>query len=376
MPSPILLVLLLSSILGFVLCEADYYGVLGVPKDADEKQIKAAYRSLSKQYHPDKNPGDDSAQQKFIEIGAAYEVLNDPDKRAVYDRYGEEGLKNGGPGGAQGGGRGDPFDIFANFFGGAGRGGPRGGRPGKPRGGDVDTSVEIGLRDFYNGKNLDFQADLQDVCDECDGTGSADGKMHQCPVCHGGGRVVQKRQLAPGMIQQFESPCGECRGTGKKIDHECNKCHGHGVFINRRKYDFKVPPGAERNYVEVFSGESNKSPDWTAGDLRVVVHESSAGNLGYRRVGVNLYRTEVISMKESLRGGWERYIPFLDSYEQSLKLSRPVGKIVLNGDVEVIKGKGMPFPGAEDEHGDLFVKYEVIYPGGDSKLLKEIHDEL
>ncbi|QPG74015.1 hypothetical protein FOA43_001332 [Brettanomyces nanus] len=351
----------------------DYYKILGVPKNADEKQIKDAYRSLSKKYHPDKNQGDDSAQQKFIEIGEAYEVLNDPEKRAVYDRYGEEGIKNGGNPGGPGRG-GDPFDMFSNFFGGAGG---RRGRPGKPRGNDVTREITLTLKDFYNGKSMDFQIGLQDICDKCHGTGSEDGEMHTCPVCHGRGRLIQKRQLAPGMIQQFEAPCSACRGSGKKIDHKCSKCHGEGVFINNRKYNIHTPPGLERNHVEVFEGESNKSPNWLAGDLRVEVRESlKSGNLGYRRVGSNLYRTEVLSMKEAINGEWEREIPFLDDYEQSFKIARAEGQTVQDNEVEVIKGKGMPLAGSEEDHGNLYIQYRVIYPGGDFKKLKKIHDEL
>lgn len=357
------------------LCDKDYYKVLGVPRDADAKQIRSAYRQLSKRYHPDKNPGDDSAQQKFIEIGEAYEVLNDDEKRSLYDKYGEEGVKAGGaPHRGPGGGSGDPFDMFANFFGG-GAGGPRG-RPQKPRGRDFRTAVGLTLKDFYNGKSMDFQIQLQDICDQCKGTGSADGKTHECPVCHGRGRVIQKRQLAPGMFQQFESPCESCRGSGRKIDHLCGKCHGHGVYMNKRKYTVDVAPGEGRNHIHVFSGEANKSPEWIAGDLNVMAREIPSGNLGYRRVGSNLYRTEVLSLKEALAGDWKREIPFLDNYEPSIVLSRPAGKTVQDGEVEVIPDKGMPVDGQDDVHGNLYVEYRVVTPAGDPKVVQKIHDEL
>lgn len=358
------IVFLVAVLVSFVLAGADYYAVLGVPKDADEKAIKTAYRSLSKKYHPDKNPGDDTAQQKFIEIGAAYEVLMDKEKRQIYDQYGEEGLQNGGPGGPGGQGGGDPFDMFSNFFG--------GGRPrGRPRGGNVDSEVDFTLKDFYNGANRDVSITLQDICDQCSGTGSEDGKMHTCPTCHGRGRVIQKRQLAPGMFQQFESACPSCRGSGKQIDNRCHKCSGEGVYRNKRTYNVNVTPGLERNHGEVFQGEADKSPSWDAGDLRFILRESKTGNLGYRRIGNNLYRTEVISLKESLSGGWARDIPFLDDYEQTLPLSRKDGVVVQDGETEKIPGKGMPILGTDDQRGDLFIEYRVIYPAGNPKKLRD-----
>jgi len=375
MTNPFLVFLLLVTLLGMALGDVDYYKVLGVGKNADAKEIKTAYRNLSKKYHPDKNPGDDSAQQKFMEIGEAYEVLNDPDKRAVYDRYGKEGLQNGGgaPNGNPGGGAGDPFDMFAKFFGGA-RG--RGARQGKPRGRDYRSAVGITLKDFYNGKSVSFNLELQDICDKCKGTGSEDGQTHTCPVCQGRGRVVQRRQFAPGMFQQFESPCGACRGTGRKIDHLCKKCRGTGVYMNQRTYTVDISPGEPRDHVQVFQGESNRSPEWIAGDLGIMVRELPQGNLGYRRVGSNLYRTEVITLREALAGGWERKIPYLDKYEPELKISRKSGVVIQDGEIEKIKGKGMPIFEQDDEHGDLFIQYKVISPAGNSKLLQKLHDEL
>ncbi|QOU22312.1 hypothetical protein BRETT_002487 [Brettanomyces bruxellensis] len=375
MTNPFFVFVLLVTLIGVVLCDADYYKVLGVSKNADAKEIKTAYRNLSKKYHPDKNPGDDSAQQKFMEIGEAYEVLNDPDKRAVYDRYGKEGLQNGG--GAQnantGGRAGDPFDMFSSFFGGARA---RGGRQGKPRGRDYRYAVGITLKDFYNGKSVRFHLELQDICDKCEGTGSEDGKTHPCPVCQGRGRVIQRRQIAPGMFQQFESPCGACHGSGRKIDHLCKKCHGQGVYMNQRTYTVDISPGEPRNHVQMFQGESNKSPEWIAGDLDITLRELPQGNLGYRRIGSNLYRTEVLTLKEALTGGWERTIPFLDTYEPDLKIRRKKGVVVQDGEIEKIRGKGMPIFEQDDEHGDLFIEYKVISPTGNSKLLQKLHDEL
>ncbi|KAG7915989.1 hypothetical protein KL927_003454 [Ogataea polymorpha] len=326
--------------------------VLGVSKDAGDKEIKQAYRELSKKYHPDKNPGDDSAQTRFMEIGEAYEVLMDKEKRAAYDNFGHEGLQRGGHQQQHH----DPFDMFANFFGGHQQ------RRGRPRGADTSTELTFTLKEFYNGLDTDFSLQMQNICDKCSGSGSQDGKTHTCSQCNGRGRVVVKRQLGPGMFQRFESPCPQCQGSGNQITHHCKKCHGQGVVRGDRKYNFHLQPGTPRNHVEVYRGESDKSPEWDAGDLRVKIVESSAGNLGYRRVGNNLYRTEILTLKEALWGGWERTIPFLDDYDNTVLLKRAPGEMVRSGEVERIRGRGMPVANSVDEYGDLFIQYTVLFP--------------
>ncbi|ODV94189.1 hypothetical protein PACTADRAFT_51069 [Pachysolen tannophilus NRRL Y-2460] len=357
-----------------VLAEVDYYKVLGVSKDADEREIKKAYRVLSKKYHPDKNQNDKEAHDRFIEVSEAYDVLSDDEKRSVYDRYGADAVKNGGGDPRQQ--HNDPFgDIFAHMFGGGGGGG-QARQQRKPRGNDIATSADFTLKEFYNGVSKDFEVEMQDICDKCQGHGSADGKDHTCDECNGRGIKIVKRQLAPGMFQQYQGPCNKCGGKGKIIKNKCKKCNGDGVHRSVRKHSLHVQPGTPRDYVEILEGEADHSPEWIAGDLRVQFREVADGNMGYHRVGKNLYRTEVLSLKEALYGGWEREIPFLDNYDNKLKISRPEGQMVSNGEVEIIKNKGMPAYNNEDEFGDLFVEYLVIFPGGNHKMLKNIRDEL
>ncbi|GME74328.1 unnamed protein product [Ambrosiozyma monospora] len=295
----------------------------------------------------------------------------DDEKRQIYDRYGKEGLQNGG---APGGPGGDPFDMFADFFGGGRRRGP----PGKPRGRDAESDLGYTLKDFFNGANTDFNLELQNICDKCSGTGSKDGQLHPCKTCRGTGRMVQKVQLAPGMFQQFEQVCPHCGGQGQQIVNKCDKCTGSGVFRGERSFTIHLAPGTPREHIEVYQGQADQSPQWNAGDLKIHIKEKPEGNLGYRRVENNLYRTEVLSLKEALNGGWNRTIPFLDDYENTILLKREKGKIVNNGDVEVIEGKGMPLINGVDEFGNLYIQYHVVTPGGSKESVEELlhHDEL
>ena len=365
---------LFTVLLTVVTCEIDYYGVLGVSKQASEKEIKSAYRNLSKKYHPDKNPGNEEAHQKFIEIGEAYEVLSDDEKRGVYDRYGADGLKNGGQGGRGGGGGGGGFDPFGDFFG-FGRHQQQQQRNQKPRGSDTEVAVDVSLKDFYLGETFQFTVEMQTLCGTCSGTGSKDNKTHTCSTCNGSGVRIVKRQLAPGMFQQIQTTCDQCHGKGKTIQHKCSTCNGQGVVRGKRQYDIFVEPGTSRDHVHVLSGESNHSPDHVSGDLKILVRESGKESYGYRRRGDNLYRTEALTLKEAVAGGWRRELMFFD--DENITLSRPSGKSVMSGEIEVIKGKGMPRPDHHaEEFGDLVIDYVVVMPGGASNKAKYLRDEL
>lgn len=342
----------------------DYYKILGINKNADDKEIKSAYRQLSKKWHPDKNPNDEEAHTKFIEVGEAYDVLSDPEKRSIFDKYGAEALKNGGPGGHPGGGHPggnmfhDPFDIFEQMFGGGGGGGHgRGGQ--RRRGGDLMAQQEISLKDFYLGVETDITLQLNDICDHCHGSGSEDGKVTTCPDCQGRGVQIQIIQMGI-MTQQIQHTCGRCGGSGQIIKNVCKICKGTKVTKKDKLFHLKVAPGAPRNHRIKRQGESEKSPDFDAGDLYFEFQESSHDNLGYRRRGHDLYRTEVITFNESAFGGWERSIEFLDPTKK-VELKRDKNKITLNGEIERIPNFGMP-KDKKGGYGDLFVEYVVIAP--------------
>lgn len=360
----------LATLLVFVLAGKDFYEILGVSKSATDKQIKAAYRQLSKKFHPDKNIGDESAQAKFMEIGGAYEVLIDAEKRKIYDTYGEEALKGGGPQPGQGG-----FgDMFQQFF----NGGGQQQQQGKPKAQTVALGVGATLHDYFNGKESDIVIRITDLCDNCNGSGSNDGKLHKCTTCKGRGRIRKTQQIGHGMMQQFEMPCQSCRGSGKMIKSPCSKCHGQTVVENERIINVHITPGSKGGHIEILQGQGARMPNVEQGDLQIVFQEDPEGNLGYRRSGDNLYRTEIISLNESLKGGWARDIDFFDNYNPKLTLSREEGELTPDGFVQIIRGKGMPLADDPDEFGDLFVEYHVVYPMGmaHSKFNKMLRDEL
>ncbi|KAG9900145.1 DnaJ protein-like protein, partial [Aureobasidium melanogenum] len=187
------------------LCAEDYYKLLGIDKNASERELKKAYRTLSKKYHPDKNPGDETVQKKFVEIAEAYEALSEPETRKIYDQYGHEGLKQHKEGGHRQGG--NPFDLFSRFFGG---GGHFGHAPGQRRGPNMEVRVSVPLRDFYNGAEHEIALEKQAICSACEGSGSEDGKTDTCGKCKGHGMIIQKAQLAPGIFQQMQMQCDQC----------------------------------------------------------------------------------------------------------------------------------------------------------------------
>jgi DnaJ-related protein SCJ1 len=254
----------------------------------------------------------------------------------------------------------DAFDLFAHFFGDRGRGGFQ---RGAQKGPDAVTNLAVSLKDMYNGGNVEFTINLQSVCDECDGTGSDDGKEHVCEVCSGSGMRTIRHQLAPGMIQHIQTTCDRCGGKGRIITTPCKTCGGSKVVREDREYNIYVDAGTDRSTEYRIAGEADQSPDWEAGDLRVRIVESSHDNFGYRRRGTSLFRTEVLSEIEAVGGGWTRSIPFLDG-KSNLTLTRAEGKSVSHGEVEVLKGKGMPHPDDHSKHGNLYIDYVVILAGG------------
>lgn len=331
----------------------DPYDVLGISRDADEKTIKSAYRQLSKQYHPDKNSSPE-AHDKFIEIGAAYDILGDLQKKQNFDQYGN-------PDGPQAGGGGDMNDFLKNFFG-HGSGNQQRQRR---KGGTTQVAVELSLHDFFLGKEYDFGVEMSNICGSCTGSGSADGKRQKCSKCKGSGQVTIRQRVGP-MVQQFQMQCNTCQGSGSTIANLCKTCGGSGTERKVRQYLVFVAAGTPRNHVHHLEGEGDQHPSMDPGDLNFILGEKALENWGYRRIGNNLYRTEVLTADEAFFGGWKREIPLFD--EEMIVLSRKLGQPVQAGEVEVFKGHGMPIMGDEGEYGDLFVDYKVLStPGKGSK---------
>ncbi|CEJ94071.1 Putative DnaJ domain containing protein [[Torrubiella] hemipterigena] len=366
-----LLLLVFVAFAQLALCAEDYYKVLGVDKAATDKQLKTAYRQLSKKFHPDKNPGDESAHEKFVAVSEAYDVLSNSETRQIYDRYGHEGVQNSRNGGGNGGH--DPFDMFSRFFGGHGHFGHS---SREPRGHNVEVKVEISLRDFYNGATTEFHWNRQHICEACEGTGSADKKVDHCKTCGGHGVRIVKQQLAPGMFQQMQMRCDACGGRGKTIQKLCTTCGGARVEKKPTAVTLKIDRGAGRDSRVTYENEADESPDWVAGDLLVTLAEQAPSRDNnpdgvdgafFRRKGDDLYWTEVLSLREAWMGGWTRNLTHLDAHV--VRLGRERGQVIQSGHIETVPGEGMP-KWHEDgdsvyhkhEFGNLYVTYEVILP--------------
>jgi len=316
-----------------------------VHQSASDQDIRYAYKKLSKKWHPDKNK-EENAKDRFVEIAHAYEVLSDPQKRAIYDRHGEEGLKahEGGQNQA------NPFDIFSNFFG--------GGHASQQvrRGPTSLTEFEVQLSDIYIGQNIDFMLKKRILCDHCRGSGAAsDSDIHTCPGCSGSGMKIVKQQIFPGMFAQSQVSCGDCGGRGRIIVKPCPYCHGQKVVDHTAHYTLEVVPGMPEGHEVVFEGEADESPDWEPGDV-VLRIRSRKDKGGWRRKESSLYWRETIGVDEALLG-FDRNLTHLDGHIVCLVRDG----VTQPGFVQTIKGEGMPIF-QKSSHGDLYVEYNVVLP--------------
>ncbi|KAL2039636.1 hypothetical protein N7G274_007495 [Stereocaulon virgatum] len=363
---------LLCCLLPLALCAEDFYKLLNLDKSASDRDIKKAYRLLSKKYHPDKNPGNESASEKFVQIAEAYDALSTPETRRIYDQYGHEGLKQHQQG-RGGSGAHDPFDLFSRFFGGSGHFGHQ---SGQRRGPDMEVKISVPLRDFYTGNEHEFSIEKQQICEECEGSGSADGVVEECGQCGGRGVVVRKHQLALGIFQQVQMQCDRCGGKGKSVKHVCKVCGGARVGKKMSSHVLHVEKGMPKGARVTYENEADESPDWEAGDLVVHVGEKEAGfqeavthdGTFFRRKGRDVFWKEVLGLREAWMGDWERNLTHLDGHV--VRLSRKRGQVVQPGQVEVLHGEGMPVwlqeqeqeSAGEEEYGKLYVEYTVVLP--------------
>ena len=352
----------------------DLYKVLGLDKSCSDRDLKRAYRTLSKKHHPDKTGGD---EKKFLEVAEAYEALSDSTTRKIYDQYGHDGLANHKRGGQGGGQAHDPFDLFSRFFGGSGHFGGQGG--GIRRGPDMDVQLRIPLRDFYNGKEQEFTIEKQQICEECEGSGSADGQVDTCSNCAGRGIVMQKHMLAPGIFQTVQTGCSQCGGQGKTIKHKCKVCGGNKVVRKATTFTASIDRGIPKGSRVVFENEADEHPDHVAGNLNVHVveaepafneeDESRNDGVFFRRKEQDLWWKEVLSLREAWMGDWTRNITHLDGH--TVQLSRKRGQVVQPNQIDTLSGEGMPiYHGGHvhghdheaGEYGKMYVQYVVVLP--------------
>ncbi len=339
----------------------DYYEVLGVDRNADDATIKKAYRKLAMKYHPDRNPDNKEAEEKFKEIGEAYEVLSDADKRAAYDRMGHEAFKNGGMNGAGGGGFGgftDPMDIFAQMFGGGfgGFGGFGGGgrqRQADPRrpGADLRYDLDITLEEAVHGCDKTLEIERMVPCDKCAATGSKDGAsgFKQCPTCHGTGVVTRQSGF---FVQQ--STCPSCRGAGQTISNPCSHCHGEGRVHKDVKITLHVPAGVDTGTKLRSSGNGDAGVHGgETGDLYVFI-EVKPHDI-FTREGTDLLCSMPVTFTDAVSGG-VLTVPTLDGPS---KLKMPAG--TQSGTIFRIRNQGVPALKGSGR-GDLLVEVQVETP--------------
>lgn len=321
------------------------YDVLKVAQDASADDIKKAFRKAAREHHPDK--GGDS--EMFKEVNAAYEVLSDPEKRKVYDKFGFKGLKNGG---MESGGFGDIFDIF---FGGRGGGGAR--QRETPQLKPTVRSVEISLEDAFHGRMMQLAVERMTLCQGCDGKGGLDPKT--CTGCKGKGVVTRMVQLGPGMYTQSQAECKDCGGTGKIIEKQnlCKVCNGQKLLKKTEKIDVPIAVGVPDEDKIVIAGKGNEHFEYRAGDLIVIVKIKE--HPVYRRVRNDLHMDKKISLIEAL-SGFEFNLDHINHHEITLKT--PAGAILNHKEVRVVPHLGMPHHKSPLTHGDLYVHFTVEFP--------------
>lgn len=337
------------------MAERDFYEVLGVSRDSSQDEIKKAYRKLAVKFHPDKNPGDHEAEDKFKELGQAYEALSDPDKRAAYDRYGHQAFAGGGGGG--GGGFHDPMDLFSQVFGGAFGGGfeeffggGRRQRSNKQRGSDLRYDLEISLEEAASGVEKELEIEHFSACGSCSSSGSkSSGGSRPCTTC--GGRGVVARQA--GIFVQ-QTTCPECRGAGETVNDPCGQCRGDGRVQKPSRIKIRIPAGVEDGTRLRSSGNGDAGVrGGAAGDLYVFLEV--AEHDVFERDGRDLFCRMPLPFSTAALGG-ELKVPTLDG-QASIKI--PAG--TQGGTLFRLRERGMPVL-SSPKKGDLHVEVQVEVP--------------
>lgn len=343
--------------------DTKFYDILGVSPDATEAQLKSAYKKGALKHHPDKNAHNPDAAEKFKDLSHAYEILSDPQKRQIYDTYGEEGLEQGGMGGggmaaedlfAQffGGGGGSPF---GNIFGGGMGGGMRETGPKKAR--TISHVHKVSLEDIYRGKISKLALQKSVICPKCEGRGGKEGAVKKCTGCDGRGVKHMMRQMGP-MIQRFQTVCNDCQGEGEIIrDRDrCKQCAGKKTIIERKVLHVHVDRGVRSGHKIEFRGEGDQLPGVEPGD--VVFEIEQKPHPRFQRKDDDLFYHAEIDLLTALAGG-QIHIEHLD--ERWLTVDIIPGECISPGEVKVIRGQGMPSYRHHD-FGNLYIQFDVKFP--------------
>ena len=357
----------------------DFYAVLGVSRSASQSELKSAYRKLAVKYHPDKNPGDKKAEEKFKEISSAYDVLKDEQKRAAYDRFGHEAFSNGGGRSSSGfggfgssgfGSRGgfDFGDIFEEVFGQSRSGGSSSRSSRGVNGSNLKYNIEITLEEAFSGIERQISFNVSSKCDNCEGSGSLDKKLHQCTYCNGNGVVI----MSQGFFR-VEQPCPHCQGTGKLVKNPCKKCSGRGNYNRERQLKINIPAGIEDGSKIRLVGEGEAgSFGGNQGDLYVFVKVKQHSI--FKVEDANLHCKVPIKFTTAALGG-EVIVPTIDGGEVKMKI--PSGS--QNGDTLRIPSKGMSKV-RSTYRGNMMVHLHIEVPkkidANQRELLEKLDKEL
>ena len=354
----------------------DYYEVLGVGKDASADEIKHAYKKLAIKYHPDKNPGDKEAEEKFKEAAEAYDVLSNPEKRKNYDQFGFNAPGGGFGGGGFGGAGFDLNDIFSQFgdiFGGGfgfGGGGRRGGgrKAGPPRGNDLQIKVALSYKEIFEGCTKKVRLKRYTPCTECNGKGGTNVKT--CETCHGTGRVQQRMQGFLGMMSISERVCPACNGMGEVIANPCSHCRGEGRVQETEEIPIKIPAGVSEGQYLNMRGEGNCGPRGGAcGDLLVVIAEKPDDF--FSREGDDLHCEVKVPIHKLVLGGTQR-IPTIDGEEVQIKIAAGTQA----GSVLRLREQGLYPLKKQGDRGSLYVEIGVDIPKDLSREEKELYQKI
>ena len=363
----------------------DYYEVLGVSKTASDAEIKAAYKKMAIKYHPDRNPGNKEAEEKFKEAAEAYDVLRDPEKRQRYDQFGFAGMNGqGGFGGgagmsmddifnmmneAFGGAFGGGFGDFSGFSGFSGFGGGRSGGKHVEKGADLRLKVRVNLKEVASGVTKKFKINKYVICPHCHGSGSEDGKKETCSKCNGSGTTYRTMNTMFGHMQT-QTPCENCNGTGSIIRNKCKQCGGQGIVKGEEIVEIKIPAGVQEGMVVNEKGKGNAAR-WNGvpGDIHVYIEEESHPEL--LRDGQNLQYQLLLDVPTAILGGTAE-VPTIDG-----KVKIKIDPGTQPGKIMRLRGKGLPIvQGYGYGTGDLIVQIGVYIPENLSREEKDTFEKL
>ena len=329
------------------MAKRDYYEVLGVDKNASSDDLKKAYRKLALKYHPDRNPGDKEAEEKFKEAAEAYDVLSNPDKKARYDQFGHAGLD--GQGGFSGGGM-NMDDIFSQF-------------------GDIflRIKVKLTLEEIDSGTEKKIKVNKYVPCKQCDGTGARSNSYETCPHCRGTGVVTQIQRTILGQMQT-QTTCPHCGGEGRIIKDKCPECHGDGIVKSEEIITINIPAGVSDGMQLSMSGKGNAGPrGGVPGDLIILVEE--VPNENFERQDNNLFHNAYVTFSEAAMGATIEIPTLHGKARVKIESGTPSGKILR------LKGKGLPDVNGY-ARGDLLVAINVWVPKSLTKEEKAILEQL